>query len=100
MKCEQKMMGHFIGEKMTNERSTLKTSKIDCTGCKTCTNYQADNLKHAIARLIGISEVKVDGVTGKVVLEYDDKRISLAKVIGRIQKLGYHVEVLSTEKIR
>jgi copper chaperone CopZ len=44
--------------------------------------------------------VKVDGVTGKVVLEYDDKRISLTKITGRIQKLGYHVEVLSTEEIK
>jgi copper chaperone CopZ len=93
-------MGQRVGEKMTNERSTLKTSKIDCTGCKTCMNYQADNLKHAIARLIGISKVKVDGVTGKVVLEYDDKRISLTKITERIQKLGYHVEVLSTEEIK
>jgi copper chaperone CopZ len=93
-------MGQPIGEKMTNERTTLKTWKDNCTGCKTCMNYQADNLKHAIARLIGISKVKVDGVTGKVVLEYDDKRISLTKITGRIQKLGYHVEVLSTEEIK
>jgi copper chaperone CopZ len=78
----------------------LKTSKIDCTGCKTCTNFQADNLRHAIARLIGISKVKVDGVTGKVVVEYDTERINLTKITERIQRLGYHVEVLSTEEVK
>jgi copper chaperone CopZ len=93
-------MGQPNGEKMTNQRTTLKTWKNDCTGCKTCMNYQADNLNHAIARLIGISKVKVDGVTGKVVLEYDDKRISLTKITERVQKLGYHVEVLSTEETK
>jgi copper chaperone CopZ len=93
------MIGQRTGEKMTNERTTLKTWKIDCTGCKTCMNYQADNLKHAIARLVGISKVKVDGVTGKVVLEYDDEKIGLTRITGRIQKLGYQVEVLSTDEI-
>ena len=85
---------------MTNQKTTLKTSKIDCTGCKTCTNFQADNLKHAIARMIGISEVKVDGVTGKVVIKYDTEKTNLTKITERIQKLGYHVEVLSTEEAK
>jgi copper chaperone CopZ len=85
---------------MTNQKTTLRTSKIDCTGCKTCTNFQADNLRHAIARLIGISKVKVDGVTGKVVVEYDTERINLTRITERIQKLGYHVEVLSTEEVK
>ena len=82
---------------MTNQKTTLETSKIDCTGCKTCTNFQADNLRHAIARLIGVSEVRVDGVTGKVVVEYDTEKINLNKITERVQRLGYNVEVLSTE---
>ncbi len=84
---------------MANQRTTLKTSKIDCTDCKTCTDFQADNLRHAIARLIGISKAKVDAVTGKVVVEYDTERTSLTKITERIQRLGYHVEALSTEEI-
>ncbi len=63
-------------------------------------DFQADNLRHAIARLIGISKVKVDGVTGKVIVEYDTERISLAKITERIQRLGYHVETLSTEEVK
>lgn len=81
-----------------NQKTTLNTYKIDCTGCKTCaSDYQADNLRHAIARLNGVSKVKVDEVTGKVAVEYETLKINLTKITDRIQKLGYHVEVLSTE---
>jgi copper chaperone CopZ len=84
---------------MTKQTVTLETSKIDSTGCKACaSDYQADNLKHAIARLIGVSEVKVDGVTGKVTVEFDVAKIDLTKITERIQKLGYYVKVLSTEE--
>jgi hypothetical protein len=49
---------------MTNQRTTLNTYKVDCTGCKACAaDYQADNLRHAIARMTGISDVKVDEIT-------------------------------------
>ncbi|HLN46357.1 MAG TPA: heavy-metal-associated domain-containing protein [Candidatus Sulfotelmatobacter sp.] len=84
---------------MTKQKATLNTYKLDCTGCKACAaDYQADNLKHAIARLIGVSKIKVDGVTGKVVIEFDDTKISLSKITQRMEKLGYHVEVVSTEE--
>jgi copper chaperone CopZ len=83
---------------MTKKKATLNTYKLDCTGCKACAaDYQADNLKHAIARLVGISNIKVDGVTGKVVVEFDDATIGFSKITQRIEKLGYHVEVASTE---
>ena len=84
---------------MTKQKIILSTYKTDCTGCKACASgYQADNLKHAIARLNGISQVKVDEVTGKVTVEYDTTKIYLAKIAERIQRLGYHVELLSTEE--
>ncbi len=45
--------------KMAKQKVTLSTYKIDCTGCKACAaDYQADNLKHAIARLAGVSSIK------------------------------------------
>ena len=84
---------------MTKQKIILNTYKTDCTGCKACaSDFQADNLRHAIARLNGISGVKVDEVTGKVTVEYDAAKIDLAKITERIQRLGYHVEVLSTEE--
>ena len=79
----------------------MSTYKVDCTGCKACAaDYQADNLRHAVARLSGISDVKVDEVTGKVVVKYETEKISLTKITERIEKLGYHVELLSTEEIK
>ncbi len=84
---------------MTKQKVTLNTYKIDCTGCKACAaDYQADNLKHAIARLSGVSKIKVDEVTGKVVIEFDDAEINLSKITQRMEKLGYHVEVISKEE--
>ncbi len=86
---------------MTNQKTILSTYKVDCKGCKACaSDYQADNLRHAIARLSGVSDVKVDGVTGKVAIKYETEKISLIKITGRVEKLGYHVEVLSTEEIK
>ena len=84
---------------MTKQKVTLNTHKIDCAGCKACAaDYQADKLKHAIARMNGVSNIKVDGITGKVVVEFDDAKISLSKITERIEKLDYHVEIASTEE--
>ncbi len=86
---------------MTKQKTTLSTYKLDCTGCKACAaDYQADNLKHAIARLNGISSIKADGVTGKVVVEFDDAKIDLSKITQRMEKLGYHVEVAKLEEAK
>ena len=86
---------------MNTEKAILNALKKDCTGCRTCaTNYQADNLRHAIARLGGVSKVKVDEITGKVTIEYDAQKIVLSKITGRIEKLGYQVEIVSRDEIR
>jgi len=83
------------------EKLVLRTEKIDCTGCRTCaTDYEADNLKHALSRLNGVSKVKVDKVTGKVTIEYDIQKNSASKFTDRIQKLGYQVEIESMEEIQ
>lgn len=91
----------LVDGKMTNQKTTLSIYKVDCTGCKACaSDYQADNLRHAISRLSGISNLKVDEVTGKVVVQFDDAKISLTEITERMEKLGYHVEVLSTKEIK
>ena len=83
------------------EKVILNALKTNCTGCRACaTDYEADNLRHAIARLNGISKVKVDEITGKVTIEYDTQKISLSRVTERIEKLGYQVEILSREEIQ
>ena len=85
---------------MNIEKIILQTSKQDCTACSTCVTFKADNLRHALSRLNGISKVKVDEITGKVTIEYDTQKISLSKVTERIEKLGYQLEVLSREEIQ
>jgi copper chaperone CopZ len=84
------------------EKIVLKAEKSDCTACTTCSVFKADNLKHAIARLNGVSNpaVKVNEITGKVTLEYDPDKISLSKITERIQKLGYQVEIVSQEEVK
>jgi len=89
-----------FGKPMNIEKVTLNASKTDCTGCRTCaTDYEADNLRHAIARLNGIWKAKVDEITGKVTIEYDTQKINVSKITERIEKLGYQVEILSKEEI-
>jgi copper chaperone CopZ len=85
-------------EKKT-ETVILHTSKTDCTGCSVCADFKADNLTHAIARLNGVSKVKVDDITGKVTIEYETQKIILSKITERIEKLGYKVEIVSKEEI-
>jgi copper chaperone CopZ len=81
---------------MTIEKIVLKTQKKECTGCKTCaTDYEAENLKHALARLNGVSKVNVDKVTSKVTIEYDSQKISYSKFTERLARLGYQVEIES-----
>jgi copper chaperone CopZ len=82
------------------EKVILIALKTDCTGCSTCADFKADNLTHAIARLNGVSKVKVDEITGKVTIEYDTQKIVLSKITERIEKLGYKVEILSREEIQ
>jgi len=86
---------------MIVERIILNTAKIDCRGCKTCaSDLEAENLRHAIARLSGVLGVKVDEITGKVSIEYDTQKISFSKITERIEKLGYKVEIVSKEEIQ
>jgi copper chaperone CopZ len=80
------------------EKVILNALKTDCTGCSTCADFKADNLRHAIARLNGVSKVKVDEITGKMTIEHDLQKISLSKITERIEKLGYKVEILSKEE--
>jgi copper chaperone CopZ len=85
---------------MNTGKVVLKASKTDCTGCSICADFKADNLRHALSRLSGVSKAKVDEITGKVAIEYDTQKIILSKITERIEKLGYQVEILSREEIR
>jgi copper chaperone CopZ len=81
---------------MTIGKIVLKTAKIDCTACSTCaTDLKAENLRHALARLNGVSKVRVDAITGKVSMEYDTQKISVSKITERLKRLGYKFEVVS-----
>jgi copper chaperone CopZ len=81
------------------EKVVMNASKTDCTGCSTCATFKADNLKHAIARLRGVSKVKIDEITGKTTIEFDNQKNSLSKLTERIEKLGYKVEIISKGEI-
>ena len=85
---------------MNIERVILNASKTDYAKCSICADFKADNLRHALARLNGVSKVKVDEITWKVTLEYDKQKINLSKITGRIEKIGYPVKILSREEIR
>ena len=86
---------------MSIEKIILNAYKKDSSGCKVCAcGSQADNLKHAISRLNGVSKIKVDDITGKTTIEYDMKKINFTKITERMQKLGYEVEIVSRGEIK
>ena len=85
---------------MNIEKVILSTSETHSTGCSACAYFKADNLQHALARLKGVSKVKVDKITGKVTIEYDKQKINLSKITERLEKLGYRVEILSRDGIK
>ena len=85
---------------MNIEKVILSTSKTDNMGCSACAYFKADNLQHALARLTGVSKVKVDKITGKVIIDYSKQKINLSKITERIEKLGYQVEILSRDEIQ
>lgn len=85
---------------MSIEKVVLNASKTDCTACSICADFKVDSLRHAISRLSGVSKVKVDGITGKVSIEYDTQKIGFSKITERIEKLGYKVEIVSREGIQ
>ena len=89
----------LLANPMSNEKVILNALKTDCTGCSTCADFKADNLRHAIARLNGVTKVKVDEITGKTTIEYDTQKIILSKITERFEKLGYQVEIVSREEI-
>jgi copper chaperone CopZ len=81
---------------LETEKIILKTAKKDCSGCSTCaSDLEAENLKHALARLPGVTKVKVDEVTGKVTIEYDTQKITVSKITERLDRLGYQSEIIS-----
>ena len=82
------------------EKVILNALKTDCTACSTCADFKADNLRHALVRLNGVTKVKVDEITGKVTIEYGTQKIILSKITERIEKLGYKVEIVSREEIQ
>jgi copper chaperone CopZ len=87
-------------KQIKTEKVVLNALKTDCTACSTCADFKADNLQHAIARLNGVTKVKVDEITGKTTIEYDTQKIILSKITERFEKLGYKVEIVSREEIR
>ena len=87
-------------KQIKTEKVVLNALKTDCTGCSTCADFKADNLQHAIARLNGVTKVKVDEITGKTTIEYDTQKIILSKITERFEKLGYQVEIVSREEMR
>ena len=78
----------------------LNASKTDYPRCSVCSTFKADNLRHALTRLNGVSKVKVNDISGRVTIEFNIQKISFSKITERIEKLGYQVEVLSREEIQ
>lgn len=75
---------------MVKEKVRLKIVKKDSTTCPNCaTGLEVKMVEEAMVRLMGVSKAKYDEITGNLFIEYDSNKITLSKIITRLEKLGY-----------
>jgi P-type Cu+ transporter len=70
----------------------LKVSGMHCVNC-------AANITKALKNAPGVSSVNVSFASGKAIVEYDEKKTDVSKIIGVIKSLEFSAQV-STEKDR
>jgi copper chaperone len=70
---------------MSGEILNLTVNGMSCSHCE-------NSIKKAVGGLKGVSNVKVDLKTKKVVVEYDPKKVDLKIIRDTIEDQGYDVE--------
>jgi copper chaperone CopZ len=65
----------------------MKQLKLNVTGmhCHSCETL----IKDALEKIDGIKEVQVSHKTGNIIVDYDEKKVSEAKIRELIRKEGY-----------
>ena len=69
----------------TSERATLTAPDISCGHC-------VATVERAVGALAGVQRVAADAATKQVTVEYDPRRVSLAKIEVVLAEEGYPVE--------
>ena len=71
----------LISPKMT-QKTILKISGMDCASC-------AVNIENALRKETGVKSANVNFASEKLYLEFDEVKISIARIKNIIEKLGY-----------
>ncbi len=69
---------------MKTRQLSLRVEGIDCSAC-------AEKIEGSLAKLEGIGSVKADFGGEKVTVVYDEDRLSIDEIKGKIRELGYEV---------
>ena len=64
---------------------SLRVSDMDCGDC-------AASLEHVLARLDGVLSVSANYAAERLRVEFDQDRLTLSQLIGRVRAMGYDVE--------
>ncbi|MBO3810279.1 MAG: cation-translocating P-type ATPase, partial [Candidatus Brockarchaeota archaeon] len=72
------------------KKISLKVDGMECAGC-------AVTIEKALIRTKGVSNVSVNFVTGKAILEYNPKEVSIDEILKVIEDTGYRAEEFKPE---
>src|SRR5216117_3230198 len=77
----------------TNKTATLSVKGWTCASCAVSTRI-------ALNKLVGVAAVTTSDEKKEVVVSYDDSRVTPARMIEAIEKLGYSSSLSETSTIR
>jgi cation-transporting ATPase V len=72
------------------ERADLRVDGMHCASC-------AVRVERAISRQAGVAEASVNFATHRARVAYDPAAVGMRELEAAVEKLGYHLEALSTE---
>lgn len=60
--------------------------KVEGMSCDACVR----SIERKLSKVAGVASARVNLVTGKAVVEYDDSRAKADQLIGAVEQIGYH----------
>ena len=63
-------------------KSSILVTNMECAAC-------AQNIERKLSKTSGVSKVGVNMMTGRVIVDYDEKKVSEDKIKSIIKNLGF-----------
>lgn len=64
------------------QKASILVTNMECAAC-------AQNIERKLSKTVGVIKVSVNMLTGKVIVEFDEKKTTEDKIKGIIKNLGF-----------